>query len=183
VSLPGGFDIGWARWLGATNRVLFIARVGTDTDFRLYSFDLGGSGATPLSEPGFNPDFLKVSPDQAWAATLDAMGRPVLHPLAGGKSVMLTELEPGSTPAGWASRDELWFARTDEANAAVFRLSRFDIRRRRILEERTVAPIIATGSGAISRVQVTPDGKSMVFEQRRTVGHLYVLRGLQSRSR
>jgi serine/threonine protein kinase len=176
VSLPGGFDVGAARWLG-TNRAFFIARTSADTDFRLYSIDLNGSGATPLSEPGVH-DYLEVSPDERWAATLDTMERPVLHPLAGGKAVLLTELEPGSAPAGWASKDELWFARVDDANPAVIRLSCFDITRRRIVKQRTVSPIVETGAGPIQGVQVTPDGKSIVFTQTRVVGHLYVLRGL-----
>jgi eukaryotic-like serine/threonine-protein kinase len=177
VSLPGGLDIGTARWLG-TNRAFSIARTSADTDWRLYSTDLGGSDTAPLSEPGIDPSHLEVSPDQGWAATLDAMGRPMLHPLAGGKPVVLTELEPGSAPAGWASKDELWFARVDDASQAVIRLTCFDIRRRRIVKERTVSPIVETGAGPIQEVQVTPDGKSIVFVQDRTVGHLYVLRGL-----
>jgi hypothetical protein len=176
VSLPDGFDMEAARWLGA-NRALFIARVSTDTDIRLYSIDLNGSGATPLSEPGVRR-YLEVSPDQRWAATLDTMERPMLHPLAGGKPVVLTELEPGSAPAGWASKDELWFARVDDATQAVIRLTLFDITQRRIVKERTVSPIVETGAGPIRGVQVTPDGKSIVFAQRRIVGHLYVLRGL-----
>jgi eukaryotic-like serine/threonine-protein kinase len=175
VSLPGGFDFGAARWLG-TNRALFIGRFSTDTDWRLYSIDLNGSGATPLSEPGVR--YLEVSPDERWAATLDAMERPVLHPLAGGKAVLLTELEPGSAPAGWASKEELWFARVDDATQAVIRLTCFDIAQRRVVKERTVSPIVETGAGPIRGVQVTPDGKSIVFAQERVVAHLYVLRGL-----
>jgi serine/threonine protein kinase len=176
VPLPDGFDFGAARWLG-TNRAFFIGRFSTDTDFRLYSIDLNGSGATPLSEPGVD-GYLEVSPDERWAATLDTMERPMLHPLAGGKPVVLTEVEPGSAPAGWASKDELWFARVDDATQAVIRLTCFDITQRRVVKERTVSPIVETGAGAIRQVQVTPDGKSIVFVQERTVGHLYVLRGL-----
>jgi eukaryotic-like serine/threonine-protein kinase len=176
VSLPAGFNLEAARWLGA-NRALFIARTSVDTDRRLYSIDLNGSGATALSEPGVHR-YLEVSPDERWAATLDAMERPVLHPLAGGKPVLLTELEPGSAPAGWASKDELWFARVDDANPVVIRLTCFDITRRRTVKERTVSPTVETGAGPIRQVQVTPDGKSVVFVQERVVGDLYVLRGL-----
>jgi hypothetical protein len=176
VSLPGATSIGAARWLG-TNRAFSIARVSTDTDWRLYSTDLGGSGTVPLSEPGIDSNYLEVSPDESWAATLDTTERPMLHPLAGGKPVLLTELEPGSTPAGWASKDELWFARVDDATQAVIRLTLFDITRRRVVKERTVSPIVEIGAGPIRGVQVTADGKSIVFEQTRIVGHLYVLRG------
>jgi len=173
VSLPDGFDPGDGRFLG-TNRALFIGRLSTDTDSRLYSIDLNGSGATPLSEPGVG-SYLQVSPDQRWAAALDTMERPVLHPLAGGKPVLLTELEPGSAPARWASKDELWFFRVDDAKPVVIRLSLFDITQRRVVKERTVSPIVES-QFALS--QVTPDGKSIVFTQGRIVGHLYVVRGM-----
>src|SRR5262249_18033880 len=180
VSLPDGFDPGDGdgRWLG-TNRALLIGRLSTDTDYRLYSIDLNGSGATPLSEPGVR-SYLQVSPDQRWAATLDPMERPVLHPLAGGKPVLLTELEPGSAPARWASKDELWFFRVDDANPVVIRLSLFDITQRRVVKERTVSPIVES---QFRLSQVTPDGKSIVLTQVRTIGHLYVLRGLGAGAR
>jgi eukaryotic-like serine/threonine-protein kinase len=93
VSLPGGISTGAARWLG-TNRAFFTARTSADTNWRLYAIDLGGSGTAPLSEPGIDPDYLEVSPDERWAATLDTMERPMLHPLVGGKPVLLTELDP-----------------------------------------------------------------------------------------
>jgi hypothetical protein len=175
VSLPDGFDPGQGRWLG-TNRALFIGRLSTDTDSRLYSIDLNGSGATPLSEPGVGGWYLQVSPDQRWAATLDTMERPVLHPLAGGKPVLLTELQPGSAPAGWASKDELWFFRVDDANTVVIRLTLFDITQRRVVKERTVVPIVESSNFRLS--QVTPDGKSIVFTQGRIAGHLYVVHGM-----
>lgn len=76
------------------------------------------------------------------------------------------------------ARGELWFARVDDASPVVIRLTCFDVTRRRIVKERTVSSIVETGAGAIRQVQVTPDGKSIVFVQERTLGHLYVLRGL-----
>jgi eukaryotic-like serine/threonine-protein kinase len=173
-----GLELGSARWLDGTNRALLVARGGSDRGHRLYSIDLGGSGAIPLSEPGLFPWALAVSPDQGWAATIDATQRPMLHPLSGGKSVVLTDLKPGSVPARWASKDELWFARVEQATPGVIRLARFDIRRGRTVEERAVSPTIDVGGGSIDGVQVTPDGKRIAFNQGRIVGYLYIVRGM-----
>jgi len=173
-----GLEMGTARWLEGTNRVVMLARGSSDSGARLYSIDLEGSGAVPLSAPGLSLWHLEVSPDQGWAATLDSMQRPMLHPLAGGKSVVLTDLKPGSVPARWASKDELWFTRVEEASPGVIRLVRFDVRRGRTVEERAVSPTLDVGGGSISDIQVTPDGKRIAFNQGRFVGYLYVVRGM-----
>ena len=173
-----GLELGNARWLEGTSRVLVLARGGSHSDGRLYSIDLQGSGPVPLSEPGLFPWLLEVSPDGIWAVTLDLMHRPVLHPLGGGKSVVLTDLKPGSLPTRWASKDQLWFTRVEEASPGVIRLVRFDVRRHRIVEERTASPTVDVGGGSIENVLITPDGKSIAFNQGRFVGHLYVVRGM-----
>jgi hypothetical protein len=56
-----------------------------------------------------------------------------------------------------------------------FVLIRYDVRRRIAVERRTIA---AGGTAPPMAVQITPDGKNMVFVQRRTVGHLFVIRRL-----
>jgi len=177
-----GLELGSTRFLESTNRAISVARASTDTGFRLYSIDLGSSAANPLYEPGDDPWLLEISPDNNWAATVTtAEGKEVaaIHPLAGGKPVTLSELGPDVRPAGWASNDELWLAKVVEADPSSFGLIRFDVRRRVILEQRTVG---TSGTGFIGAVHVTPNGKNIVFELR-TEGHLYVVRGLSAGGR
>jgi hypothetical protein len=175
-----GFELGSTRFLGSTDRAISVARARTDTVPRLYSIDLGSSAASPLDEPGDDAWVLEISPDNSWAATVRiAEGKAVaaIHPLAGGKPVTLPELGPDVRPAGWASNDELWLARVVEADPSSFGLIRFDVRRRVTLEQRTVS---TSGPGFIGAVHVTPNGKNIVFDQLRTEGHLYVVRGLSA---
>jgi hypothetical protein len=184
IALPG-LEIGPTRF-GNTSRVIAMARTSTDPGVRLYSIDLEGSTATPLSEslvqlfPGQQPsigNYLEVSPDSRWAATSAVLGGKivaVLHPLAGGKPVPLTGL-PNAAPVGWASNNELWLERDDEADPSVIGLIRFDVRRSVMVEERTIA---TGGPGPAGDVHLTPDGKNVVFTQQRISGHLYVIRGL-----
>ena len=177
IPLPG-LAITWTRFLGNINRAVSVARTGTDSGFRLYSINLDGSGATPLSERLERLTWLEISPDGRWAASnavVDGKFEPVLHPLAGGKPVVLAGLGPNVGPIGWASNDELWLARVDEADPSVIALIRFDVRRRVKVEERTIG---TGGSGFTGDLHVTPDGKNIVFTQQRISGHLYVIRGM-----
>jgi hypothetical protein len=177
IPLPG-LHIGAARFLGSTSRAVAVARASTDSRFRLYTIDLDGTGATPLSEPLADLGYLEMSPDNRWAATnavVDEKYGPVLHPLAGGKPVMLTGLGPNVSPIGWASNDELWFARIDDSDPSVIGLIRFDVRRRVIVEERTIG---TRGPVITAPPHLTADGKNIVFVEQRIAGHLYVIRGL-----
>ena len=199
VPLPS-LEFEATRFAGGTSRALSVARASTDSGYRLYSIDLDRSIATPLSEgedghrglplhdslgPEQRPmkeldvSVLEISPDNQWAATsvvVDEKSASVLHPLSGGKPVTLTGLPPNVRPVGWASKDELWFARVDQADPSVIGLIRFDVRRGVTLQERTMG---TGGPGFTGQLHLTPDGKNIVFCQQRTTGHLYVVRGLQ----
>jgi eukaryotic-like serine/threonine-protein kinase len=183
VPLPG-LEIRTTRFLGSTSRAVSIARSSTDSGFRLYSIDLDRSSATPLSEPmkglGELLDVLEISPDNQWAATrvaVDEKYAPVLHPLSGGKPVPLTGLGPNVRPVGWASKNELWLARVDQADPSVVGLIRFDVSRRVAVEERTIG---SGGPEFVGDLHLTSDGKNIVFDQLRLAGHLYVIRGMAS---
>jgi hypothetical protein len=170
-----GLEPGTTRWIGGTDRVLSVAKQSSDTGYRLYSIDLDSRGVTPLSEQDLVPGHLEISPDQEWAATVDAKRRLVLHSLTGGKSATLMELAPGTAPAGWANNDELWLARVDDVNPTMVRLIRFDVKRSANVEERTFE---SGGAEFISDVHVTPDGRNVLFRRLRITGHLYVVRGM-----
>src|SRR5678815_2891542 len=168
------------RFLGETGRALAIARASTDSNLRLFSIPLDGSSPTPVSEPFDRLFFLQTSPDGRGAVTnalLDGKYGPVLHPLAGGKPVRLTGLHPDVAAYGWASNDEVWFARDDAADPSVLVLTRFDVRRQATVEERKIG---TGGTGVTGAVHLTPDGKNIVFTQQRISGHLYVIRGMAS---
>ena len=180
VPLPG-LEFEATRFAGGTSRALSVARASSDSGYRLYSIDLDRAIATPLSEPmkELDGDILEISPDNQWAATnvvVDEKSASVLHPLSGGKPVTLTGLPPDVRPVGWASKDELWFARVEQADPSVIGLIRFDVRRGVTLQERTIG---TGGPGFTGVLHLTPDGKNIVFGQERTTGHLYVVRGLQ----
>jgi eukaryotic-like serine/threonine-protein kinase len=177
IPVPG-LEMGWTRFLGDVSRAVSVARVSTDSGNRLYLINLDGSEVTPLSDPLPRLGYLEISPDHRWAASnavVDEEYGPILHPLPGGKPVPLRGLDPGLRPVGWASNEELWLSRVDDADPSVLLLVRFDVRRRVTVEKRTVG---AGGPVVIESGHLTPDGKNIVFTQRRISGHLSVVRGL-----
>jgi hypothetical protein len=55
---------------------------------------------------------------------------------------------------------------------------KIDVERRKILEERVLAPAEMTGAIYIRDVAISPEGRRVAFVYGRNLGHLYLLRGL-----
>ena len=177
VTLPG-FDISATRFLAGTDRVLSIARAPTDAGDRLYAIDLRTSVATRLSEDDVDQDVLEVSPGARYAATrrlADGKWRTAIYAVATGQELPTPALGPELFPAGWATDTELWLSRVTPEDPATFTLTRYDVEHRRPLGQRVVA---AGASGQVSWVNVTADGKNVVFTMQRGSAHLYTVQGL-----
>ena len=52
-----------------------------------------------------------------------------------------------------------------------------------MLEERTFGPPDPAGASSLASVQVTGEGRDVAYTFNRFLGHLYILRGLPTRSR
>jgi hypothetical protein len=58
------------------------------------------------------------------------------------------------------------------------RLFRFDIGSRRVVEQRSIGPSDPTGVTRITRLKITPDGRSLAFDDERALGTLHLVEGL-----
>jgi eukaryotic-like serine/threonine-protein kinase len=171
-----GFEFDETRFAGGRDRAVSVARGPSDKGYRLYSVELRTGAAAPLSEEGIDEDSLEVSPGARWAATrISSDATPAILSLSGGTLLPISGLGPGLRPAGWANDAELWLASVEEPDPSTFRLLRYDVERRRTLETRIVG---SGGSERASFVQVTPNGRNIVFMRERAAGHLYVIDGL-----
>jgi len=90
----------------------------------------------------------------------------------------LPEAGPDAVPRGWSAEGNLWVTQGGDRTPARARLLRFDVERRRLLEERTVGPTETSGTIFLREVAISPDGRSVAFIYGRNLGYLYVLRGL-----
>ncbi len=103
-----------------------------------------------------------------------------LYPVDGGAPTELPELGKDALAVGWNSEGQLWVRSSREAPC---RLRLFDIRSRRVVEERTLSPADATGLASIGEVRVTPDDQAIAFDYVRVMGYLYKANGLVAPAR
>jgi hypothetical protein len=174
VQIPGLVQIDNAALFADGRRVALVGRPDPVSLNRLYVFDRDKGTLQTLSPPGL-PRFqfnLAVSPDQRWVSSLDPEGLVSAYPVAGGEPIRVTEWGAGRLPAGWLSDgDLLSFRRFDVPS----RVERFDLRTRRTSPFAIVGPSDPAGVVRITRVQVTPSGRTTVLNYRRMSGVLLTL--------
>jgi hypothetical protein len=173
-----------ARWSADARSILLVARGPSDPAVHLYALGADDGVLRLVSQESLaGRRILFVSPDGQRVATLDSSWRPLILSLADGRPIPSPALPPDAIPRGWASPGELWITRGGDRAPARARLLRMDVSAGRVLEERDIGPIDPTGSGGIGHVIVSKDGRDMALMFGRTVGQLFVLRGLLAQPR
>ncbi|HET9038374.1 MAG TPA: protein kinase [Myxococcaceae bacterium] len=184
---PRRFDLGdlevrSARWLPDGRGVLVAARNPSSPAHRL--FMLGREDARPrlVSEaPVSSRAFLSVSPSGRSVASVNPEGEILVISTSDGSAAPIRGIGPGVFPSGWASESQLWLSRTAERPPAQTTLIRVEVSSGRQLEARTVGPVEPSGTIALGRVAIGPDGRELAFSFNRTLGSLYLLKGLEGR--
>ena len=173
VNIPG-LEVQRTRWLRDGKRMVVTARPLQEALYRLYLVDPASGPARAISEAGILPFLIDVSPDDRWVAAVGPTRATTLYPLAGGQPITLTDL-PELYPTGWSPEGHLWVKDRDRIPT---RLVRYDVQRRKILEEQLVAPADTSGVVTIPRIRLSRDGKTMAYDYRRMLDYLYLVRGL-----
>jgi len=138
----------------------------------IFELELGKDELRPIS-PELNPGYsISISPDQRWVAAVEGDGTPTLFPVGGGTPQPIRELGPKYQTIGWLQVGTLL---TFERNAIPAPVLGFDPRTRKVTPYRTLAPPDAAGVPRLTKVMVTPDGKTFVFHFRRRTDVLYLL--------
>jgi tRNA A-37 threonylcarbamoyl transferase component Bud32 len=177
--LSASLNVAQARWLRDGERLVVTAQRKGDKQWRLFVMRIDGGAPTLLSEEPIGPYFLEVSRDDRLASVVGLDGTLIVYPLDGGHPISIPDLGKFSFPAGWTSEGHLWVSVTLKASPNLpSRLLRYDIAKRRIVEERTLAPADLTGVELIGRICITPDSRNMAVEYSRSRGYLFLLDGL-----
>ena len=172
-----GLEIGGARWMPDGKGLLVIGRTPPESDARLYRLaDDGSKPARVTDAPLLVP--LQVSQDGRRAAALDSNRRLIIVALRDGATLSVPSGQADAVPRGWAPDGSLWLSQGGDRAPARLRLFRVDVRTGRVLEERSVGPTDSSGAADITYVALTPDGRSVAFTYRHTLGSLYIVRGL-----
>jgi eukaryotic-like serine/threonine-protein kinase len=174
-----GLDVSAARWMPDGKRLLVSGWTPPDSERRLYLVADDGSKPARVSDAALSTRrFLEVSPDSHWAAAADPNMRLVIVSMSDGTPLPVPSTLADARPRGWSPEGHLWVTQGGDRAAAQARLLRFDIRSGKVLEERSIGPTDPSGVTGMVYLVLTPDGRGVAFTHSRTVGYLYIARGL-----
>jgi hypothetical protein len=167
-----------ARWLPDGRTILLVARRPSERDSHLYALG-ADDGTLRLASPVllYSAQGMYLSPDGRLVATWTASRQPVLLSVADGNPITALGLQ-GAAPVGWASPGELWVTRGLGATSCRVPLFRIELTTGRVLEEREVGPLDPTGCIGVHFLAISKDGQDVALAFGRSVGHLFILRGL-----
>jgi Tol biopolymer transport system component len=183
----GAVETRWACWFPDGGRILIDGREANHRQ-RLYVMPLSGGapaaltpegvGVREVSIEGDNAGGRPVSPDGQWVAATDAGGKVTLYPIrAGGEPRPVPGVMAGEVPVSWDLTGRgLYVFRRGSLPARLFHVDIASGKRDLIKELALSDP---AGIYGVDPILSTPDGKSFVYDYRRTLSDLYVAQGLK----
>jgi Tol biopolymer transport system component len=170
-------DFQWAYYLPDGKRIVVVGSE-KDRPTRLWVQDLPDGEPRPFTQEGttMTP---AITPDGRFVAGFSAQAGalPALYPVASGPPRPIPGITVVDMPLRFSPDGRFLFAR--EAGGFPARVARLDLatgRRRTWLE---LAPPDRSGVALISVVDVTPDGRSYLYNYWRSLSDLYVVTGLR----
>jgi len=174
VELPAtGLEYQWARYFPDGKRLLALANE-PDRPLRLYVQPLD-SKPFPITPPIVVRN-VAVSPDGEHVAVLSAAGKLVIYPTVNGAG---TGREIATTqplaPLLWTSGDWLYVQHIGAYTQIPTRVSRLHLLDGRLEPWRDLSPTDTLGVNAITKVMISPDARTLVFNYRRVLSELFVI--------
>ncbi len=178
--LPPGplVRLDWATFLPDGKRVLVAgAARGQPVTLWLQDFD-GGAAPRPAGGEGITAIYgaLAVSPDGAVVAAPGKEERIWLFPLDGSAPAPLPGAEPREVPIRFSGDGRfVWVYQPRDLPTAIVRVDRATGARERWAQ---IAPPDVAGVLSITRIRMTPDGRSYAYTFSRILSDLFVAKGL-----
>ena len=162
-----------ANFLPDGKRIVFGAMEPGRTG-RIYVQNLHDGALRPISPEGVRTDGL-ATPDGRFVLG-STQGRHMLYPVDEGAPRPLAFLAARDQPLQWSPDGRLLFVR--RANAWPPVIDRVDMVTHQRQTWKVVSPVDPVGIEEMSRVYITPDGKSYCHDYLRWLSQLYVVEGL-----
>src|SRR6266536_962062 len=171
-----GLDVVEADFLPDGKRLLFSA-TEPGHGMRLYFRDVTGGKPRPLTPEGYYFYRGTVTTDSKFAVVRGPDRRMYLYPLEGGEPTELPGLASGDRPVCFAPDGRtLFFLESGEIPAKVYR---YDVASGRKELWKELAPADLAGLSSITRVVVTPDGKTYAYSYLRILSYLQLVDGMR----
>lgn len=168
---PSGLEYQWVRFFPDGRRLLAQASE-PGGPLRIYVLPLDGGKPVPITPPTFTRN-AAVSPDGKQVALLTADGKFKIQPTDGGPSrIVPTHGTLG--PLLWAADGWIYVQHLGAYTQIPTRISRFHPDSGRLEAWREVKPAETLGVNALTKVMVSPDASTVVFNYRRALSELFV---------
>jgi hypothetical protein len=171
---PDGLAITRARFLPDGKRLVLVGQEQGHAP-RLYLRALDEPRARPITPEGVVGVGLTPSPDGTKVAVLDDRDEPVIFAIDGGAPLRVPGFAPGDVAFGWGDDGFLFVGRIGGMPVAIDRL---DTRTGKRDRWGTAAPRDPSAN-MVTRVMITPDGRSLVYNFAGVTTPLFLLRGIE----
>lgn len=172
VDLPEtGLEYQWARFFPDGKRLLALASE-PNQPLRLYVQPLDGK-PFPITQPIVVRN-VAISPDGEQVAVLSARGKLVIYPTARGStgSREVATAQP-LAPLLWTAGDWLYVQHIGAYTQIPTRISRLHLPDGRLESWQEVSPTDALGVNAITKVMISENARTLVFNYRRVLSELF----------
>ncbi len=167
-----GLQYQWARFFPDGTRLLTLANE-PDRPLRLYVQPLDGK-PFPITPPTVTRN-VAISPDGANVALLSADGNLVIYPAAEGGTARVIPTSEPMAPLLWAEDDCLYVQHVGAYTQIPTRISRLHLSTGRLEPWQDVVPSDSIGVNAITKVMLSQDARTLVFNYRRALSDLFVV--------
>jgi eukaryotic-like serine/threonine-protein kinase len=166
-----GLEYQWVRFFPDGRRMLSLASE-RGQPLRLYVLDLDGGKPIPVTPPTVTRT-AAVSPDGTQIALLTSNGKLMVYPSTGGSGRVVPTASPLG-PLTWSDDDWLYVQHLGAYTQIPTRVSRFHLPTGRLEQWTEVRPADTLGVNAITKVMVSRDAGTVVFNYRRALSELFV---------
>ena len=172
VELPvTGLEYQWGRYFPDGQRLITLGNE-PGRPLRLYVQRLTGK-PFPITPPTVARN-VAISPDGTKLAVLSANGKLAIYPAAEGGKVRVVPTNEALAPLLWTEDGWLYVQHLGAYTQIPTRISRLHLQTGRLQAWRKIAPADPLGVNAITKVMLSSDTRTLVFNYRRVLSELFV---------
>lgn len=168
---PSGLEYQWVRFFPDGRRMLSLAGE-PGQPLRLYVLDLDGGKPTAVTPPTVTRT-AAVSPDGTQVALLGSNGKLMVYPSVGGPGRVVPTQGPLG-PLLWSEDEWLFVQHLGAYTQIPTRVSRLHLPTGRLEPWSELRPAETLGVNAITKVMLSRDARTIVFNYRRALSELFV---------